>query len=53
MENCDCYSLSQFLRRKDYLTEEQVREIAHGCLLGLNFLHERDIWHEVSILKLE
>ncbi|KAK8829214.1 hypothetical protein WA577_004481, partial [Blastocystis sp. JDR] len=34
MENCDCYSLSQFLRRKDYMTEEQLREIARSCLLG-------------------
>ena len=48
MENCDCYSLSQFLEHKDYLTEEQVREIAYGCVLGLNYLHERGIVHGVS-----
>ena len=53
MENCDCYPLLQFMEHKDYMTEEQLREIARGCLLGLNYLHERDIWHEVSILKLE
>ena len=51
MEYGDCYSLSQFLERKDYMTEEQVREIAHGCLLGLNYLHERGIMHGVSSLK--
>ena len=33
---------------KDYLTEEQVREIARGCLLGLKYLHERGIVHGVS-----
>ena len=48
MENCDCYSLSQFLRRKDYMTEEQLREIARGCSLGLKYLHERGIVHGVS-----
>ena len=47
MENCDGYSLSQFLRRKDYMTEEQLREIARGCLLGLSYLHERGIMHGV------
>ena len=51
MENCDCYSLSQFLERKDFMTEEQVREIARGCLLGLSYLHERGILHGVSSLK--
>ena len=51
MENCDCYSLSQFLEHKDYMTEEQLREIARGCLLGLNYLHERGIMHGVSSLK--
>ena len=51
MENCDCYSLSRFLEHKDYMTEEQVREIAYGCLLALQYLHERGIMHGVSILK--
>ena len=51
MENCDCYPLSQFLEHNDYLTEEQVREIARGCLLGLEYLQERGIMHGVSILK--
>ncbi|KAK8831994.1 hypothetical protein WA577_005093, partial [Blastocystis sp. JDR] len=47
MEDCDCYSLSQYLEYKDYMTEEQLREIARGCLLGLNYLHERGIMHGV------
>ncbi|KAK8817247.1 hypothetical protein WA556_003143, partial [Blastocystis sp. ATCC 50177/Nand II] len=45
MENCDCYSLSQFLKHKGYMTVEQLRKIARGCLLGLNYLHERGILH--------
>ena len=51
MENCGCYSLLQFIERKDYMTVDQLREMAHGCLLGLNYLHEKDIMHGVSILK--
>ena len=51
MESSGCYSLIQFLERKDYMTEEQVREIARGCLLGLKYLHERGIMHGVSSLK--
>ncbi len=51
MENCDCYSLLQFLEHKDYMTEEQLREIARGCVLGLKYLHERGIMHGVSSLK--
>ena len=53
MEECDCYPLSRFLERKNYLTVEQLRELARGCLLGLNYLHERGIMHGVSILKKE
>ena len=30
------------------MTEEQLREIARGCLLGLNYLHKRGIAHGVS-----
>ncbi|KAK8817801.1 hypothetical protein WA577_007875, partial [Blastocystis sp. JDR] len=47
MEYGDCHSLTQFLEHKDYMTEEQVREIARGCLLGLNYLHKRGIMHGV------
>ncbi|KAK8816820.1 hypothetical protein WA577_007884, partial [Blastocystis sp. JDR] len=47
MENCGCLSLPQFIIHRDYLTEEQVREIARGCSLGLNYLHERGIMHGV------
>ncbi|KAM7455862.1 hypothetical protein BLSTO_03386 [Blastocystis sp. subtype 1] len=45
MEESDCYSLSQFMEHKDYMTEEQLREIARGGLLGLKYLHERGIMH--------
>ena len=51
MENCDCYSLSQFLKHMDFMTERQLRKIARGCLLGLNYLHEKGIMHGVSSLK--
>ncbi|KAK8831598.1 hypothetical protein WA577_000476, partial [Blastocystis sp. JDR] len=45
MENCDCYPLSRFLEHKDYMTEEQLREIARGCLLGLKYLCGRWVRH--------
>ncbi|KAK8832152.1 hypothetical protein WA577_001602 [Blastocystis sp. JDR] len=45
MENCDCYSLAQFLEHKDFMTEEQLHEIARSCLLGLSYLHKRVIMH--------
>ena len=48
MEYGNCYSLSQFLEHKDYMTEEQLREIVCGCLMGLKYLHERGIWNGVS-----
>ena len=51
MEDCDGYSLSQFLEHNDYMTKEQLREFARGCLLGLNYLHERGIMHGVIISK--
>ena len=51
MEDCDSYSLARFLEHKDYVTVEQLREIARGCLLGLRYLHERDIMHGVSSMK--
>ena len=53
MEKCDCHPLSQFLKHKDYMIEKQLREIARGCLLGLQYLHERGIMHGVSSLKQE
>ena len=48
MEDCDYYPLSQFLKHKDYMIEKQLRKMARGCLLGLNYLHERGIMHGVS-----
>ena len=51
MENYDCHSLSRLLEHKDYMTVQQLREIARGCVLGLEYLHERGIMHGVSILK--
>ena len=30
------------------MAEEQLREVARGCLLGLEYLHERGIMHGVS-----
>ena len=48
MEYGDCYSLSQILEHRDYMTEEQLRVIARGCLLGLKYLCGRCVKHGVS-----
>ena len=48
MESGGCLSFPQFIKHRDYMTEEQLREIARGCLLGLKYLHKRGTVHGVS-----
>lgn len=50
MEDCGYCSLSTFIKSGNYVTEEQLREIASSCLLGLNYLHSRGIMHGVIVL---
>ena len=48
MELCHCGSLAAYIRNGNRLTEDELREIASCCLLGLNYLHQHNIIHRVS-----
>ena len=50
MEYCHCGSVASYVRKGNRLNEEELREIACCCLLGLNYLHKMIIIHRVSIL---
>ena len=50
MEYCHCGSVASYVRKGNRLNEEELREIASCCLLGLNYLHKKNIIHRVSIL---
>ena len=47
MENCELGSLDEYIHYNGTLNEDEVREIASCCLLGLDFLHSRHIIHGV------
>lgn len=47
MEYCRCGSVANYMRRGNRLTEEQIREIASCCVLGLSYLHNMRIVHRV------
>lgn len=48
MEYCPCGSLADYIRNENQLNESELREIASCCLLGLDYLHKRNIIHKVS-----
>ena len=48
MEYCHCGSVGAYLKRGNRLTEEELREIVSCCLLGLSYLHSRNIMHRVE-----
>ena len=47
MEYCRCGSVSRIFSKVNLLIEEQLREIASCCVLGLNTLHSSHIIHRV------
>ena len=48
MELCHCGSVAACIRNGNCLTEDELREIASCCLLGLDYLHQHHIIHRVS-----
>ena len=48
MECGDCISVDTLMKQKNCWTEDALREIASGCLLGLEYLHKKGIAHGVS-----
>ena len=47
MEYCDLGSLEELFAANYRMKEEELREIASCCLLGLDSLHSRNIMHGV------
>ena len=48
MEYFECGSISTFLKRKNYLTEKELREIASCCLIAMSALRSKGLMHGVS-----
>ena len=48
MEFCHCGSLGEFIREGNRLNEDELRDIASCCLLGLEYLHKSGYMHGVS-----
>ena len=49
MEYDDSISLYDFVMNDNSFIESELREIAGCCLLGLEYLHKRNILHSVCI----
>ena len=49
MEYCHCGSLRSYLGRGCVLKEDELREVVSCCLLGLGYLHNRNVMHRVVI----
>ena len=45
MEYCHCGSIGAYLRSGNRLKEEELREVVSCCLLGLSYLHNRNVMH--------
>ena len=51
MDYCAYGSIDSYLKNGHRLKEEELREIVSCCLLGLQFLHERNVIHGVRDSK--
>ena len=47
MEYCAYGSIDSYLKNGNRLKEEELREIMGCCLLGLSYLHDRNVIHGV------
>ena len=45
MEYCHCGSVGAYLRSGNRLKEDELREVVSCCLLGLSYLHNRNVMH--------
>ena len=45
MEYCHCGSVGAYLRSGNRLKEGELREVVSCCLLGLSYLHNRNVMH--------
>ena len=49
MEYCQYGSLQAYLRNGNRLNEDELREVVSCCLLGLSYLHNRNVMHGVFV----
>ena len=47
MENCEVGSLMKYMDKRERLNEDELREIASCCLLGLDYLRSLNTMHGV------
>ena len=45
MEYCHCGSVGAYLRSGNRLKEDELREVVSCCLLGLSYLHNKNVMH--------
>ena len=50
MEYCPYGSLGGYLKKGNQLNEDELREVVSCCLLGLSYLHKRNVIHGVVIV---
>ena len=48
MEHFECGSIATFLKRKNYLTEKDLKVIASCCLIAMSALRNKGLIHGVS-----
>ena len=48
MEYFECGSIATFLKRRNYLTEKELREIASCCLIAMSALRSKELIHGVN-----
>lgn len=58
MEHFNCGSLESYIQNGNHLKEDELKEIASCCLLGLNYLHNtkiiaHQVGYELCILCIE
>ena len=49
MEYCHCGSIASYLKSGNHLSENELREVVACCLLGLNYLHKKNVMHRVFV----
>ena len=49
MEYCHCGSIGSYLKMAEGLKEEELREVVSCCLMGLSYLHNKNVIHRVGI----
>ena len=51
MEYCHCGSIASYLKGGNRLNEDELREIVSCSLLGLSYLHNKNVMHRVVVVS--